>query len=61
MNYAHNLVTYAIKYCSNIWDNAMDIIIEFDMPNVQFLGVLVLGEYFFIGLQKQIKDSEGLI
>jgi hypothetical protein len=56
---SQDLVKDAIKYCSSIWENAVDIIIEFDMPNVQFLGISVLGDSSFSELQQQRKDTKG--
>lgn len=39
----------------------MDIIIDFNMPNVQFFGETVLSELCITDLQQQRKESDNLI
>jgi hypothetical protein len=36
--FSHDLIKETNKSCSNLWDLALDIIEDHEMPHVQFLG-----------------------
>jgi hypothetical protein len=36
--FSHNLIEETSKNCSVLWDSTVDIIEEYELPHVQFLG-----------------------